>query len=362
MNNDNLQNYLLIYSDCIVVNGIKNSIIHDLTRSDIHKIPAEYAGVIKAFSIQTLGEIKSSTSPNDWEQIENFIAYILENKMGTFVNDLTLFPKLDLTWDSPTEVIRAIVDYKTGFSDYSIESVFEQLNKLGCQDIEVRTYSTFDNVFFEKLILLAEKHFIASLEVVFKDDQQTSDEVLKSYILNHHVISKITFTNSTTDNLVELNRGYVSIAFIIRSKAAIESHKSCGQISATNMYIPNLDTFTENQTFNSCLNRKIGIDVNGRIKNCPSMKKDYGHINEVGLQAAVNQPGFKQLWSITKNEIDVCKSCEFRQMCTDCRAYLKDNEDIYSQPLKCGYNPKTGTWTNWMRDELNKKGISYYEL
>jgi hypothetical protein len=49
----------------------------------------------------------------------------------------------------------------------------------------------------------------------------------------------------------------------------------------------------------------------------------------------------------TKENIALCKDCEFRYMCTDCRAYIKDPNNIYSQPAKCTYNPFIAKW----RDE-----------
>ena len=31
-------------------------------------------------------------------------------------------------------------------------------------------------------------------------------------------------------------------------------------------------------------------------------------------------------------------------MCTDCRVFIKDPENIYSQPAKCTYNPYIAKW------------------
>ena len=98
------------------------------------------------------------------------------------------------------------------------------------------------------------------------------------------------------------------------------------------------------QKHNTCLNRKISIDVNGEIKNCPSMIKSYGNIKDATLTKAMEKSGFKDVWFIHKNQIEVCKDCEFRHICTDCRAYLKNPENIYSQPEKCNYNPYIAKW------------------
>jgi len=40
----------------------------------------------------------------------------------------------------------------------------------------------------------------------------------------------------------------------------------------------------------------------------------------------------------------VCKDCEFRYVCTDCRAYRADAEDLYSKRARCSYDPYTATW------------------
>ena len=74
------------------------------------------------------------------------------------------------------------------------------------------------------------------------------------------------------------------------------------------------------------------------------MTKNYGNIKDTTLEEAINKPGFKDLWFINKDKIDVCKDCEFRYMCTDCRAFIKDPENIYSQPAKCTYNPYICLW------------------
>jgi hypothetical protein len=62
------------------------------------------------------------------------------------------------------------------------------------------------------------------------------------------------------------------------------------------------------------------------------------------LHSALAQRDFAALWSINKDQITVCKDCEFRYVCTDCRAYLLDAGDLYSKPSKCTYDPYTAEW------------------
>jgi SPASM domain peptide maturase of grasp-with-spasm system len=140
----------------------------------------------------------------------------------------------------------------------------------------------------------------------------------------------------------------------------VKSCASCGVINET--YFTNLLThYSESQKYNTCLNRKISVDINGSIKNCPSMKEKFGKLESGKFKETMLNPNFKKSWSINKDTIAICKDCEFRHVCTDCRAYIEDPKDIYSKPLKCGYNPYTNVWEKWSNNPLKKKTFMSYE-
>lgn len=42
----------------------------------------------------------------------------------------------------------------------------------------------------------------------------------------------------------------------------------------------------------------------------------------------------------------VCKDCEFRSICSDCRIYTENNGNEYSKPINCTYNPYISKWSN----------------
>jgi len=73
-------------------------------------------------------------------------------------------------------------------------------------------------------------------------------------------------------------------------------------------------------------------------------------------------PLCQKYWKLSKDQIDICRECEFRYVCTDCRAYIEDPENIYSKPLKCGYDPATNQWQEWSENPLKHKTISFYKL
>ena len=72
-------------------------------------------------------------------------------------------------------------------------------------------------------------------------------------------------------------------------------------------------------------------------------------------------PEFKKVWSVNKDQIKICRDCEFRYMCSDCRAYTEDPKDIYSKPLKCGYDPYTNKGEDWSTNPLKQKTFEFYQ-
>ncbi|HLL83069.1 MAG TPA: SPASM domain-containing protein, partial [Longimicrobium sp.] len=106
----------------------------------------------------------------------------------------------------------------------------------------------------------------------------------------------------------------------------------------------NLELFSEGQRFNSCLNRKISVDRFGEIRNCPSTPRSYGHVHDTSLHSALAHREFRELWEVNKDQVEVCRDCEFRYVCTDCRAYIAEPADRFSKPSKCTYDPYTARW------------------
>ena len=137
--------------------------------------------------------------------------------------------------------------------------------------------------------------------------------------------------------------------------------KNCGNISPAYFSV-NIKTYTEAINYNSCLNCKISINANGEIKQCPSISKTFGNISKNTLESVLKKREFHKFTNIKKDEIIVCKDCEFRYVCTDCRAYIENPNDIYSKPLKCGYDPYTCKWDEWSNNPLKQNAIKHYKL
>jgi len=118
-----------------------------------------------------------------------------------------------------------------------------------------------------------------------------------------------------------------------------------GDISEENMSVDVKDFFY-NQQYNSCWGNKIAIDTNGDIKPCLWSEKIYGNLNETLILNLVLTGICDEFWTITKDKIDVCRDCEFKYSCSECRVMVeKETGNLYNKTFGCSYNPVSAEWS-----------------
>ncbi|MNK49131.1 hypothetical protein D3C87_679740 [compost metagenome] len=303
---------------------------------------------------KSVDEIKISYDNKYDDIIDQYIDFLIKNEYCFFTSNPEYYPKLDLQWHYPFEISNAIIDYNNALD---LENILDQLENLYCKNLEIRFYDKVDNNIITNIInyLRAKKSIISAVGFIIPYCELIDYNTI---ITINPRISYVYFYNCPPDVIASKNGKFENIYFF-SDKVNTESH--CGIIHQKS-FIVNTKSFTESFNHNSCLNKKISIDTKGNIKNCPSMTQSFGNIKDVALGEALNNPDFKKYWNITKDEIDVCKDCEFRHICTDCRAYTEDPQNHLSKPLKCGYSPYTNVWEEWSTNPLKQKGIEYYNM
>jgi SPASM domain peptide maturase of grasp-with-spasm system len=352
-----LNKYFILFTNCILVNGYSYCVLCDLTRNDIYNFPKNLYKILKESRVKKIGEILRSLKidKNEWSYYEQFM---LSNDLGFYTDSVELFPELSSEWHSPFEVTNIIIDV---IKDDNLNFEYYRLNEIKCHTLQIRIFNNlidFERI-SEFLELLKTSH-ILSIEILLPfSDKFYPLSSLEEMCLNFPRINFIIVygSNSNINHCMHKN----TAGKILFTKDLITNHKNCGVVNQS-YFVSNIPLFMESQKYNSCLNRKISIDAEGNIKNCPSMTESFGNIKDTTLAEAIEKPGFKKYWDINKDKIHVCKDCEFRYICTDCRAYVEDPADILSKPLKCGYNPYTGEWSEWSTNPLKQKAIDLYGM
>ena len=348
-----------LIQNCIPVRGINQSLICDLHRKTYHTIPNDLYTILTNHEGKTIQEIKDSYNHEYDTIIDEYFEFLLEKEYIFYTNTPDLFPEMNMQFHYPFEISNAIID-RNNQSKYDFYNAIDQLALLKCKFLEIRFFDTVSISEIEKLFtyLNNSKSIIVSVGILlpfsisFEEHQNkllTKFARLSYLILHGAEQGKV--ISSAPDN-----KGH-----IIHTKDKITSEKCCGVIN-TSYFASNIRSFTESLQHNSCLNKKIAIDANGNIKNCPSMAQSFGNIKDTTLEEALYHKDFKKYWNISKDQITICKACEFRYICTDCRAYLTNPKDDYSKPLKCGYDPYTNVWEEWSTHPLKQKAIDFYKM
>ncbi|MHB8871989.1 MAG: radical SAM protein [Candidatus Doudnabacteria bacterium] len=112
-------------------------------------------------------------------------------------------------------------------------------------------------------------------------------------------------------------------------------------------FLPITISTLENTMFNNiCWGEQICVMPNGDITPC-EMEFDHvqGNITKQSLSEIVLGESGERSQRLTKDKIEVCKDCEYRYACWECRAMANqlDNQE-FRKPLTCMYNPYTGEW------------------
>lgn len=334
--------YIQLYSSCVLVKGASSAIIQDLDRRKLYRISADLFEILAA---QT--EINCELLSQDC------IDFLINFHLAFFVSTPLRgrIAPIVANYNLPFNVTNIIVDIGD-----NIESV-----SLFLLDHSINCIPTVQFRFYEETSVGDTLHI---LRLADKSDRINSLQVC---IKQHFLDALLDLNEFQRLDLVYLfeSHGYTPIKGLnyklVPVAEPLLSHRQCGCISIE-QFSNNFETYFESQHHNTCLNRKISIDVDGNIKNCPSMSKSYGNIRDTKLIDVVNNPEFQKVWHIKKDEITKCKDCEFRHVCTDCRAYLENPDDQYSAPLKCGYNPYTCEWEEWSTNPLKQKAIEFYGM
>jgi len=348
--------YFLIPS-AFLVEGASKMLIYDTERSENFSVPIKYRDFIVNKDQYTIEKAKEFYTLSEVE-FNSIKSFLLSNDLLCFSEMVSFYQRIEPIFDYPSKVTNAIIDLKDNID--ILEKCFSQLQAVNCLHYQIRYFRRIDKEEFRHLFSLLRNTFSFSIELAISCKEDLTEEIIVSFMHENPYIDTIIVYDSKFEGystVLESNGMQQNLYFTKQSLKI----KSCGIVSP-NYFTTSIPAFSESQSHNSCLNRKITIDFHGNIKNCPSMTKSFGHINDVDLAEILSDSDFRKLWDLSKDKILVCKDCEYRYSCTDCRAYVEDPKDITSKPLKCGYNPYDGEWTDWKKDPNKRTVIEFYEL
>lgn len=346
-----------LFKSCIITKGFSRGIIIDTNRGKYFTVPLTLVSFLNELSTISFDSLLKKLSSTEAEIAEEYMSFLIDNDLIFQCPDSLIenFTEVSTDYDYPAHISNAVIEI-SDLSQYDLDFVLSQLSDLLCFNLVFVFKCKIDEVQLNQILNLLAKFEPDDVGLVLSNDLPVNFSDIKS---RHNFLSSFIFSNSQTTPSSEYNS---SLALnITYTNNDLANCKYCGVVDAT-FFTLGFPHYTESLHHNTCLNRKLAIDSEGYIKNCLSMKESFGNVLNTPLAEAVVQPEFKKYWNVKKDDITKCKDCEFRHVCTDCRAFVDNPEDIYSAPLKCGYDPYTNEWADWTTNPLKRNAIDYYGM
>ena len=328
-----------LFAGCVPVRGARRSTLCDLQRREIHLIPNGLHEIVTTHRDRTREELHALFGPGAAEVVDEYFAWLEEQELGFWCHDPESFPDLDLSWDAHERITNAIVDVDAA-SAHPFARIFEELDELGCRALQLRFFCDAPPERVHQALAPTAATRLRSVELIVKHGPGWSDDAIEALCRAHPRLMSV-FVHSAPERRVHrVLSGTVPVVFRTH---AVTSEAHCGEVHPA-YFRATVPGFTEALAYNSCLNRKLAVDRRGEIRNCPALPRSFGNVADTSLHAAVLHRDFRELWEVNKDQVETCRDCEFRYVCTDCRAFVRDPGDRYSKPSKCTYDPYAATW------------------
>ncbi|MDN4754821.1 hypothetical protein QYZ87_09890 [Porphyromonadaceae bacterium W3.11] len=318
---------------CVLVIGHNNSCIYDLQRNGIYRFPNKYLCLFEVD--KETGIYKVNSIDANFDNSQAFIDTLISNQLciSTTVNHF--FRPIDLTYYPQRICENAIID-RDKYSSYSMSSLAEKLSDVGCGAISIRYLYPVKLTEIERDVIEFNNSTVRDIEIHCNILEGKSIENIKDFKRRYGRVCSFVFYEERERKVNHIGSNLT----VVTIDKPLLKRNMCGGVSEFNMRAQT-QFYIESKTFNNCLYRKICIDENGLIKNCPLMTNNYGHLDDHSHQfrSIMKSEKFQEYWSITKDSVDDCKNCEFRYACLDCRCQAKNQNNTFTKQIKCEYNP-----------------------
>jgi len=329
--------YFSLFPDCIPVKGFARSIICDLGQKRFDYITNEMYDILSSDN-KSIECILSQYGADDRGVISEWFNYLEEDKY-IFICDedeLEIVQPLSTKLISSNSIDNAIIVINDRFN-HDYDKISQILSSLGCVALQLYSERAMNLNDINEVLTSFCQSSIETIELVIKYHNSIDQ---KRLFESFNRVDKITLYNAPKNIASEGSEGfYMAITDEINLKT------NCGFVGPEYF---SLDTrlFFESLNHSNCLNKKVTIDYNGDIMNCPASPIKFGNIYDEGdIKEIIRTAEFTEMWNISKREVNICKICEFRYICSDCRIFTVDN-DIFGKPVKCKYDPYKATWNN----------------
>lgn len=231
--------------------------------------------------------------------------------------------------------------------------IIDTVSNLGCDELYITGGDLSLDVNFSKDIIEYANLKIPNIFIILSYNHNFI-EFLDLIGDNLHLILQIDLedydsnllNNENIEYLVVVPEGQEKIFYKKRSNnhslciPDFLSRKFKSNPNLNNNYDFNLNSFFHNLIFHPCLGKSLFISSKGNVYPCPMFRLNkWGNIKNLSLLNFLDENKNKiyDFWELNLDNIEKCNVCEFRYLCSDCRALEMEFDDISLKKNLCDF-------------------------
>lgn len=262
---------------------------------------------------------------------KSFISKLLKTIDKYNINTIELYSNLSLLDD---EYIALFKKYKVCVAT----SLYSQYSKV--HDSITQINGSYD-LLMNNLLLLKQNNIPFRIGIIIMSQNESEKDSLRLWA-------------NTKFNLKEI-KNYDIVRPVGRAKITSQFNQKLFEEKyyiTNNKFLPyNYQSYMYNKVFNPCWGNKVCIKSDGSIYPCVMSNIKVGNYRNI-IRCLSKKNSYRFL---NKDKIKVCKNCEYRYLCTECRAiYAQSKKEIKNKPFVCMYNPKTNEYKEIKYNDKDK--------
>jgi SPASM domain peptide maturase of grasp-with-spasm system len=336
--------HFTLFACCIPVKGVRRAVIYDLQRGKFKYIPLEFYDLLQLTPVKTVAAVKAVYGEGSERVVDDFFNVLATEQWGFYTREPGLYPPLNMNWDFPSVITNCVAEYSQTISQWSLPALLAQLEQLQTWVLHLRLFDVSSMETITGLLPYWKHSALSSVELMVNWFPEADTGALLEMLMSEHRITKLIMHGIPGGTKIETSGRY---AQFYSSRTLFTSQRfNPGDVAEKvkfESFVVNTEFFTEARNFNTGLNRKMAVDVNGNIKNHISHNRVLGNMQTGSLLQAVEQHHLNNTWSVNNDHIVKCRGCEYRYMCMDnSEVVMRDGE--WYKTADCGYNPETTAW------------------
>ncbi|ETN96133.1 grasp-with-spasm system SPASM domain peptide maturase [Zhouia amylolytica] len=330
------KNFLKKISNIKYIKGYNRGIILDFMRNDFVYVPNSLIDFVDQFN-------NSHIKQKVYEQYESYISFLLQKEFIFFCSkdEIDLLPETSDDWDYPSLISNGFIEI-TNETTNNVKKEVSYLEGVGCDHFVFYSFEEVDSDIVENIMKLLEGELISSINFFLQYKSSNSKFLVELADKYSNIQNIILF--GANENIF-LKKGKYRMGYVVKSTSNLDF--DYGEIDFS-LFNINITHFTESLNHNVYFNRKCTIEKDGTIKNAPNLRESFGNINYVenidDFRNIIGSKDFQKYWYSCKDQCEICKVCEYRNMCTDNRIPSQKLDGTWFYGSECNYNPYISKW------------------